>query len=173
AGVERFDRHLVALADLADHARPRQLHAVEDQLAGGGGSNPELVLPLADRKALAATLHRERRDALVPPREVGVGEDDEQPGLGAVRDPQLAPLEDPALAAPGRLGLEPEGIRSRLGLGEGVGAGPTAAAFSMAATRGRTSCSAKSRTVSRNSSSSSESFVSGGIDAISGIAPAI
>src|SRR5438876_11925430 len=75
AGVERFDRHLVALADLADHARPRQLHAVEDQLAGGGGSNPELVLPLADRKALAATLHRERREALVPPREVGVGED--------------------------------------------------------------------------------------------------
>src|SRR2546422_11576551 len=76
----------------------------------------------ADRKALAATLHRERRDALVPLREVGVGEDDEQPGLGAVRDPQLAPLEDPALAAPGRPGLEPEGIRSRLGLGEGVGA---------------------------------------------------
>src|SRR5207245_3276077 len=95
---------------------------VEDQLAGGGGSNPELVLPLADRKALAATLHRERRDALVPLREVGVGEDDEQPGLGAVRDPQLAPLEDPALAAPGRPGLEPEGIRSRLGFGEGVGA---------------------------------------------------
>src|SRR2546422_8280211 len=30
--------------------------------------------------------------------------------------------EDPALAAPGRPGLEPEGIRSRLGLGEGVGA---------------------------------------------------
>src|SRR2546422_9669731 len=74
AGVERFDRHLVALADLAHHARSRQLHAVEDQLAGGGSSNPELVLPLADRKALAATLHRERRDALVPLREVGVGD---------------------------------------------------------------------------------------------------
>src|SRR2546426_9100457 len=62
-------------------------HAVEDQLAGGGSSNPELVLPLADRKALAATLHRERRDALVPPREVGVGEDRSEEHTSELQSP--------------------------------------------------------------------------------------
>ena len=52
--VERFDRDLVALADLAEHLRLRHDAVFEQQLAGAAGANAELVLLLADGESRRA-----------------------------------------------------------------------------------------------------------------------
>src|SRR6266704_2340669 len=95
-GVQRLDRHFVSHAQLTHHVRCRDLAALEDQLARARGADAELVLFLADAESPEALLHREGGDPLVALGEVAVREHDEQPSLRAVRDPQLAPLEDPA-----------------------------------------------------------------------------
>src|SRR5207247_11029610 len=95
---------------------------IEDQLRGARRADAELVFPFPDRKALEAALHRERRNALVAEGEVDVGEDDVQPGLRAIRDPQLAAVEDPAVSLAGGSGWQTERVGSGGGLGERVGA---------------------------------------------------
>src|SRR5216110_3732994 len=109
-GVQRLDRHFVSHAHLTHHARCRDLAALEDQLARARGADAELILFLADAESPEASIHREGGDPFVALGEVAVREHDEQPGLRAVRDPQLASLEDPAAPAPPprRAGLEPE-----------------------------------------------------------------
>ena len=47
--VQRLDRDLVALADLAEHVRARHAAVVEQQLAGAARADAELVFLLADR----------------------------------------------------------------------------------------------------------------------------
>ena len=88
--VQGLDGDLVALAHRAEHVGVRDDTALEDQLGGAGGADAELVLLLAHVEAREAALDQERRDALVALGEVGVGEDDEDAGLGAVGDPELA-----------------------------------------------------------------------------------
>src|SRR5439155_4844665 len=109
-------------ADLADYVPGRHLTAVEDQLARARRPDAELVLLLPDGEALEPALDCEGRNALVALREVGVRKHEEELRLGRVRDPQLATLEDPLVLLLRGPGLETEGVRPRLGLGQRVGA---------------------------------------------------
>ena len=95
---------------------------IENQLRRARRANAELVFLLADAEPGKVALDREGGDSLVPLGEVHIGENDVQARLGAVRDPQFPPVENPAVAAARRLGLEAERVRSRGRLGEGVGA---------------------------------------------------
>ena len=63
--VERLDRDLVALADLAEDVRRRHPAVLEDQLAGAAGADAELVFLLADGEPGDAALDEERSDAAV------------------------------------------------------------------------------------------------------------
>ena len=67
--VQRFDRDLVALADLAEHVRARHAAVLEQQLAGAARADAELVFLLADAEPGAAALDEERGDAAI----AGVG----------------------------------------------------------------------------------------------------
>ena len=59
--VERLDRDLVALADVAEHVRARDAAFFEDQLARAAGADPELVFLLADREARRSRARRGTR----------------------------------------------------------------------------------------------------------------
>ena len=61
--VERLDRDLVALADLAEHVGARHAAFLEQQLAGAPGADAELVFLLADREAGKP---RSTRNAVMP-----------------------------------------------------------------------------------------------------------
>src|SRR5690606_20384439 len=116
--VQRLDRDLVALADLAEHVLFRDAAVVHDQLDRRGRPDAELVLLLADTEAVRLPFDDESRDAAIALLGVGVREDDEHARLAAVRDPQLAAIEAPAAAVDlRRTGLE----RERVGAGAGLG----------------------------------------------------
>src|SRR6185437_15955342 len=119
-GVQGLDGDLVAVTHFADHIRRRHFALIEDQFARRGRPDTELVFLLAYAEALESALDRERRDALVALVEIGVREDDVKPRLRAVRDPELPAVEHPGIAALRRFGLEPEGVRSRGGLGQRI-----------------------------------------------------
>ena len=83
AFVQRLDRDLVALADLAEHVRARHAAVFEDQLAGAARADAELVFLLADREPGEPALDDERRDAAVAGGRIDRREDDEEVGLVA------------------------------------------------------------------------------------------
>src|SRR4029453_8891538 len=76
--VECLDRDLVALAGLAERVLLRHAAALQDQLAGRGSADPELVLLLADAEAGIRPLHQEARDPLVALRGIERRHHDEQ-----------------------------------------------------------------------------------------------
>ena len=120
AGVERLDRDLVALADRAEHVLLRHLACVEEQFGGAAGADAELVLLLPHGESLEAALDNERRDPLVAGRRVHGREDDEDPRLGAVRDPELPAVEQILAVLLDGARREAERIRARARLGERV-----------------------------------------------------
>src|SRR4029453_13465481 len=63
AFVERLDRDLVALADLAEDLRFRHDAVFEDGVARAAGADAELVLFLADGEARGAAIDDECGDA--------------------------------------------------------------------------------------------------------------
>jgi hypothetical protein len=63
--VQRLNRHLVALADVAQHLSGVHAAILEQELARARRADAELVLFLADRESRCAALDEERRDALV------------------------------------------------------------------------------------------------------------
>src|SRR4029079_1064715 len=65
AFVERLDRDLVPLADLAQHRGFRHAAVFEDELAGARRANAELVFLLADGESGHAALDEERGDAAI------------------------------------------------------------------------------------------------------------
>src|SRR6185503_20836240 len=73
-----------------------------------------------NRESLEAALDDERRDTAVAGRGIGVGEDNEHAGLGAVRDPELLTLEYPAVATLFRFRREAKRIGAGTGLRERV-----------------------------------------------------
>ena len=81
--VQRLDRDLVALADLAEHVRARHAAVLEQQLAGAARADAELVFLLADREARRAALDEERGDAAIAGRRIDRREDDEEVGFVA------------------------------------------------------------------------------------------
>ena len=120
--VERLDRDLVALAELAEHAGARHLAVLEDQLAGAAGADPELVFLLADGEAGRPALDEERRDAAVAGLGIDRGEDDEDVGFVGVGDPELAPVQDESVAALGRPRRQRERVAAGAGFRQRVGA---------------------------------------------------
>ena len=59
--VQRFDRDLVSLSDLAEDVGARHAAVLQDQLARAARADPELVLLLADREAGERRARRETR----------------------------------------------------------------------------------------------------------------
>src|SRR5204862_3672881 len=114
--------NLVPAPLLAEDALFGDLAAVENYLRRRGGADAELVLLLADREALETFLDDEGRDAAVARLGVGVGEDDEQPCLVAVRDPELLARQLVVVAAVYGARTHGEGVGTRPGLGERVSA---------------------------------------------------
>jgi hypothetical protein len=90
---------------------------VEEELAGGAGPDPELVLLVARGEAVPALLQEERGDALVRGLRVGLREDERVVGHRGVGDPALLAVQDVrvALAAGGRLHRGDVRARRRLG----------------------------------------------------------
>src|SRR5262249_13473308 len=94
----------------------------ENQLTGGAGANAELVLLLADGETIETLFDQERRDAAIALFRSDVCENDEQAGLGAVGDPELAAVENEMVTALFGSGRQREGVASRPGFRKGVGA---------------------------------------------------
>ena len=122
AFVERFDRDLVALADLAEDLRLRHHAVFEHQLAGAAGADAELVFLLADRESRRAAIDDERGDAAVARIGIDVGEHDEHVRFVAVGDPQLAAVDREAVALFGGARRHREGVAARAGFGQAIGA---------------------------------------------------
>ena len=118
--VQRLDGHLVALADLAEHVRPRDAALLEQQLARAAGADAELVLLFPDGEPVEFPLDEERRDAAIARLRVRVREDDEDVGFVAVGDPELAPREDEFGAAIDRARRQRERVASGSRLRQGV-----------------------------------------------------
>src|SRR5438105_7275948 len=97
--VQRLDRDLVAFADLAEDVRARDAALVEQQLAGAARADTELVLFFADGEPFDAALDEKRSDAAITGLRIHIREDDEEAGLVAVGDPQLASGDHPLAVA--------------------------------------------------------------------------
>ena len=122
AFVEGLDGDLVAFAGLAEHVLGRDVAILEDDLAGRGGANAELVFFLADGKSDGVFFDEEGGDAFVSGRGVEGREDDEHASFAGVGDPQLLAVEDVAVGAFFGPGLQGEGVGAGGGLAERVGA---------------------------------------------------
>ena len=94
AFVQGLDGDFVALAGFAEHVVRGHAAVVEDQLAGAGGADSELVLLVADGESGRVFLDEECGDSLIAGGGVEGGEDDEEAGLGGVRDPKFAAVEE-------------------------------------------------------------------------------
>ena len=119
--VERLDGDGVPASRFAQHVGGGDAAVVEEQLARAAGADAQLVLLLADLEAGRPPVDDERGDAAVAGLGVGVGEHDEDLGLVAVRDPELAPVEDVVAAVAGGPRRHAERVAPRAGLREGVG----------------------------------------------------
>ncbi len=92
--VEGLNGDLVALSRLAEDIGDGNETVLEDELAGGGCTDSELVLFLAEGEAGRIFLDKKCGDALVSGGAVDGGEDDEEAGLLCVGDPELLSIED-------------------------------------------------------------------------------
>ena len=130
--IERLDRDLVPLADLAEHVRARHTALLEQQLAGAAGADPELVFLPANRESRKPALDDEGGDPAVARLRIQIREDDEDVGFVAVGDPELAAIQhEPTVARlPRRSGViaqagfrrEREGVAAGTGFGQRVSA---------------------------------------------------
>ena len=73
---------------------------LEDQLVAGRGPNAHLSFLRPEPEALRLALDHERRDPVLAPAAVDRGEDHEDPGIAAVRDPDLRSAEPVVVAVP-------------------------------------------------------------------------
>jgi len=87
AFVQSLNRDLIAFAGLAEDVCGRHAAVFQNQLAGGGGSDAELVLLFANGEAGEVLLDDEGGDAFVAGGRVERGEYDEGTGFAGVGDP--------------------------------------------------------------------------------------
>ncbi len=120
--VQGLDGDLVSLADRAEHVGDRDDAVVENQLAGRARTDAELVLFSADGEPGRGALDEERGDAAVGARGIDGGEDEKEPGLEGVGDPELASGEAPDVAVAHRARGERERVAARARFRERVGA---------------------------------------------------
>ena len=110
AFVEGLDGDLVAFAGFAEDLRGRDDAVAEDELAGAGGADAELVFFFAESEAGGVFFDEEGGDAFVAGGGVEGGEDDEDAGLFGVGDPELLAVEDVVVAT---LRLRASAVRRR------------------------------------------------------------
>ncbi len=89
AFVQGFDGDLVASADFADDVFSGNANVIEDEFAGRGSTDAELVLFLTDLESFRVALDQEAGDAAIALIWRGVGEEKEDSGFGGVGDPEL------------------------------------------------------------------------------------
>ena len=118
--IQRLDRDLVALADVAEDVARGHLAVVEDQLARAAGADAELVFLLADAEPGRIALDDKRRDAVIAGRGVDGREDDEDAGFERVADPELAAREDPVVAAFGGARRQRKRVAAGAGFGQRI-----------------------------------------------------
>ena len=119
AEVQYVERHLVALADRAQHRVGRHLHVLQDHRRRRRAMEAELVFFLAARHARPLALDDEGGEVLA----IDLGKDDEDVGEAAVGDPHLlARHDEAAIGLLHRPRLRPHGVRAGAGFAEAVGA---------------------------------------------------
>ncbi len=124
ADVEDVEGDVVALAGLAQQIFDGHLAIGEDERAGGGAADAELVLLRADGEAGSAALDEEGGEFFA----VDFGEDGEEVGETGVGDPHLLAVQDVVAAVGGEngAGAAIHGVAGGGGFGERVGADPFA-----------------------------------------------
>ena len=122
AFVQGFDGDFVAAAEFSDHVRGGHEAVFENQLAGAGGADAQLVLFLAYGEPLKPRLDDEAGNAAVPGGGINGGEENKQAGFARVGDPELAPIEAKAALAFFGAGLQGKRVAAGGRFGERVGA---------------------------------------------------
>src|SRR5262245_38143559 len=120
--VQRLDGDLVSFAEFAQHVLFGRAAIVEEQFAGRRCADAQLVFLLAHRESGEIPFDNERGDTPVAFARIGVGEDDEEAGLIAVRDPQLAAVDQIMIAFVFGPGLHRERVGAGTRLAQTVGA---------------------------------------------------
>ena len=100
--VQRLDGNLVALARLAEHVGGGDPQSSKMSSQVMEARMPSLSSFLPTEKPGKSLLHEERGDALVAGTAIDGGEDEEEPGLLGVGDPQLPSVQDVVVARASR-----------------------------------------------------------------------
>jgi hypothetical protein len=119
--VERLHRNLEALALRAETVLHRHPHVLEGDRGGVRRALPHLVEVPLDDDAVEVGRDGEGRQAAVPLRPVGRGEDDEPRRMARVRDEHLRAVQDVLVAAADGRRLDPRDVRPGVRLREGEG----------------------------------------------------
>ena len=122
-GIQRVEQVVEALPHLADHVVRRDLEPVDEDLVGVDGRTPEL-LDLTDRDLRAIERREEQREAaeglgVISRR--GARQQQHVRGLPGIGVPDLAPVDDVAVALLLRERLDPRGVGARVRLGDAEG----------------------------------------------------
>src|SRR6185503_11379241 len=91
AVIERVQRDLVALANLAEHIASRHTHLLQQDWCRGRAVQAHLVFFLARAETWKRAFNDERREMLA----VNLREDDEEIGKATVADPHLLAAQRP------------------------------------------------------------------------------
>ena len=122
AFVQRFDGDLISLAHFAEQVGLGHFAIFQDQLAGGGSANAQLVFFLTDAEAGKVFLDDKGSDAFVSGGRIDRGHENENPRFLAVGDPKFAAVQNVSAALQFSARLQGKGIRAGGGLAESVGA---------------------------------------------------
>src|SRR5439155_7724579 len=122
AFVQRFDGDLISLAYFAEQVGLGHFAIFQDQLAGGGSANAQLVFFLTDAEAGKVFLHDKGSDAFVSGGRIDRGKKNENPRFLAVGDPKFAAVQNVIAALQFGARLQGEGIRAGGGLAQSIGA---------------------------------------------------
>ena len=118
AAVERVHGNLEALALFAEQILLRNDAVLENQLSRGGTADAHLLFLGADAEAREILLHNESGDSARTLGLVGHGKNDVGVSLAAVRDEDLAAVEDIVVALQNSLRLLAGSIRARVRLSQ-------------------------------------------------------
>src|SRR5205814_6397892 len=89
---------LETFALVADQVRDRDVAIFEQELSGVGGMHAELLQRPRDLEAGGALLDQKQVEAGVPPLSLALGDDQRPVAAGAVRDDDLATVDDALIA---------------------------------------------------------------------------
>ena len=112
AFIKSFDRNFIALTEFTQHVFFRHKAFFQNQFGGGRRANAELVFFLTDSESFEVLLDNERGDAAITGFGVRVREQHKDFRFLAVRDPELAAVQDEVVAAIYRTRLQGESVRA-------------------------------------------------------------